>query len=111
MAFLTIDGTHYDMDKLSDEAKAKVSSAQACEQKIAQLEAELAMIRTARSAYLASLSDLLDDSALAAPSAPAKKAAPKKAAPKKTAAKKAAPKKTAAKKPAAKTEASSATKH
>jgi len=64
MAILTIDDKQYDLEKISTEAKAKVDSARFCERKIEQLEAELAVVRTARAAYLQALPALLNDDAL-----------------------------------------------
>lgn len=51
MATITIDGVEYDMEHLSDNAKAQLASLQTCETKIRQLQAELAMVQTARTAY------------------------------------------------------------
>lgn len=109
MPTVNIDNKLYELSKLSDDARAKLESVRFCDQKIQQLEAELAVARTARSAYLQSLTSLLDDSALVATKensvakkAPAKKAAAKKAPAKKAPAKKAAAKKAPAKKAAAK---------
>ena len=51
MANITIDGVEYDVDQLSDNAKAQLASLQACENKIRQLQTELAMVQTARTAY------------------------------------------------------------
>ena len=51
MPVITIDGTEYDTDKLSDKAKPLLASVQACDNKIQQLQMELAMIQTARTAY------------------------------------------------------------
>lgn len=70
MATLTIDDKQYDIDKISPEAKAKLDSARFCEQKIEQLEAELAIARTARTAYLQSLPSLLTDDALSLSATP-----------------------------------------
>jgi len=64
MATLTIDDKRYDIEKLSSEAKAKLDSARFCESKLEQLEAELAVVRTARAAYLQALPALLSDEAL-----------------------------------------------
>lgn len=93
MAILTLNDKQYDIEKLSPEAQAKLNSARFCEQKMESLEAELSMIRTARSAYLQALPELVSDDALVAPVvAPvAAKATAKKApaAKKATAAKKA----------------------
>ncbi len=113
MASLMIDGKSYELEKLSADAKAKLESVRFCEQKLQQLEAEIAVVRTARAAYLQVLPALLTDEALvnsslktavkkAVEKKTAKKAAPKKAATKKAPAKKAVPKKAAAKKAPAK---------
>ena len=48
---VTIDGTEYDTDQLSDNAKAQLASLQACENKIRQLQIDLAIVQTARQAY------------------------------------------------------------
>lgn len=100
MPTVNIDNKLYELSKLPAEARAKLESARFCEKKIQQLEAELAVVRTARSVYLQSLTPLLEDSALVAPkeNSSAKKAPVKKAAAKKAPAKKAAAKKAPAKK-------------
>jgi len=106
MAILTLNDKQYDIEKLSPEAQAKLNSARFCEQKIESLEAELAIIKTARSTYLQALPELVSDSALVAPiektvtRKPAVKKASTKPAEKakKTPAKKATTRKTAAKK-------------
>jgi len=64
MAILSINDKHYDIEKISPEAKAKLDSARFCEQKIEQLEAELAVVRTARASYLQAMPALLSDTAL-----------------------------------------------
>ncbi|MGC1506298.1 MAG: DUF6447 family protein [Sulfitobacter sp.] len=51
MATLTIDGREYDTEQLSDAAKAQVTNMQIVEQKIVQLQQELAIAQTARNAY------------------------------------------------------------
>ncbi len=66
MATLNLDGKLYDLEKLSSEAKDKIESARFCDKKITQLEAELALARTARSAYLGVLPSLMSDDALLA---------------------------------------------
>lgn len=64
MPTLSINDKHYDIEKISPEAKAKLDSARFCEKKIEQLEAELAVVRTARAAYLQAMPALLSDDAL-----------------------------------------------
>lgn len=55
MATLTVEGKQYDVDTLSDEAKALMNSVTFTDNKIAQLESELAMARTARNSYVQQL--------------------------------------------------------
>lgn len=62
MAMITIDGVEYDMEQLSENAKAQLASLQACETKIRQLQAELAMVQTARTAYGMALKGELPES-------------------------------------------------
>ena len=66
MATLNLDGKLYDLEKISPEAKAKIDSARFCDKKIAELEAEIAVLRTARAAYLGALPLLVKDDALLA---------------------------------------------
>lgn len=51
MATLTIDGKEYDTEQLSDAAKAQITNMQLVDQKMAQLQQELAIMQTARNAY------------------------------------------------------------
>ncbi len=112
MAILTLNDKQYDIEKLSPEAQAKLNSVRFCEQKIESLEAELSIIRTARSAYLQALSELVSDGALVTEEEPAKevktvakKAPVKKASTaKKTTAKKTTTRKTPVRKAAVKEE-------
>jgi hypothetical protein len=62
MPVITIDGTEYDTDQLSDKAKAQLASIQACDTKLQQLQVEIAMIQTARTAYGMALKGELPDS-------------------------------------------------
>lgn len=59
MANITIDNQEYDLDKLSAEAKAQLLSLQVTDQKIAQLQQDLAIAQTARNAYAKVLASLL----------------------------------------------------
>jgi hypothetical protein len=59
MANITIDNQEYDLDKLSAEAKAQLLSLQVTDQKIAQLQQDLAIAQTARNAYAQALAALL----------------------------------------------------
>lgn len=55
MANITIDGTQYDLDTFSDDAKAQLHSLQITDRKIAELQAEMAIFQTARAAYARAL--------------------------------------------------------
>lgn len=58
-ASISIDGVDYNLDELSDNAKAQVASIQFVDEQIQQLNNEWAVSDTARVAYLAALkSDL-----------------------------------------------------
>lgn len=59
MATITIDGKEYDADILSDEVKALVGSLQVTDQKIADLQSQLAIYQTARAAYARELLGML----------------------------------------------------
>ena len=62
---ITIDGKEYEIEDFNDNARAQLASMQLADQKIAQLQSEIAMTQTARNAYAqalaAELSDLDDD--------------------------------------------------
>lgn len=51
MAKITIDNKEYDLDTLSDEAKAQLQSLQFCDAELARLNAQASVIQTARMAY------------------------------------------------------------
>lgn len=51
MTTITIDNRDYDLDTLSDEAKAQLQSLQFCDAELARLQAQAAIIQTARMAY------------------------------------------------------------
>ena len=59
MAKITIDGTEYDTDNLSDEVKRQVQNVSYCDRKVEELKNEAAVIQTARNAYARSLSEML----------------------------------------------------
>lgn len=59
MAIIKIDGADYDSDALSKEVKAQLLSLQLTDQRIAQLQQDLAITQTARNAYAVALSALL----------------------------------------------------
>ena len=76
MSIVTIDGTEYNTEALSDEAKNELMSMQICDQKIAALQTDVRIAQTARNAYANALNGLLPK---AAPKVNAKKAKAKKA--------------------------------
>ena len=51
MPNITIDNQNYDVDSLSDEAKAQLSSLQFVDAELARLNAQAAVLQTARMAY------------------------------------------------------------
>ena len=55
MAKVTIDGVDYDTDTMSQESRQQLEMLVMTEQKIRQLQAEVAMMQTARQAYAAAL--------------------------------------------------------
>ena len=55
MPMVTIDKVEYDTDNLTEGAREQLASLQVCEQKLQQLQMEIAMIQTARSAYAMAL--------------------------------------------------------
>lgn len=54
-----IDEVEYDTENLSDSAKEQLASLQVCDQKLQQLQMEIAMIQTARTAYAMALREEL----------------------------------------------------
>lgn len=60
MAKVTIDGTEYDTETMSDEAKAQVQNVVFCDRKLGELRNEAAVIQTARNNYAISLAKLLN---------------------------------------------------
>lgn len=59
MASITIDGQEYDLENLSDNARAQLSSIQVADQELNQVNARIALTQTARNAYAKSLSEQL----------------------------------------------------
>ena len=55
MASINIDNMDYDIDTLSDEAKAQLQSLQFCDAELARLQAQAAVLQTARAAYSTAL--------------------------------------------------------
>ena len=61
MASVTIDGTEYDLDEMSDEAKQQLGSLQFVQGEIRKLEAQIAVYKTASIAYSTELKKKLDN--------------------------------------------------
>jgi hypothetical protein len=59
MPTITINNIAYDSDKLSDEAKAQLTSLQVTDQEIQRLNIQLAIAQTARNAYSKALQSAL----------------------------------------------------
>ena len=59
MSTVTIDEVEYELDSLSDDAKAQFTSLQFVDQKLAQLQAEVAVYQTARIGYANALNAVL----------------------------------------------------
>jgi hypothetical protein len=55
MPTIKIDNKEYDLETLSDECKAQLASIQFVEQEIARLQAQTAVLQTAKAAYLQAL--------------------------------------------------------
>jgi hypothetical protein len=55
MPIIKIDGKDYDLDLLSDEAKAQLASFQFVDAELARLQAQSAALQTARIAYAKAL--------------------------------------------------------
>lgn len=59
MATITIDDKEYDTETLSDEAKNQLQSISFVDQELARLNAQAAVLQTARIAYAKELNDAL----------------------------------------------------
>jgi hypothetical protein len=55
MPTIKIDNKEYDLDTLSDECKAQLASIQFVEQELARLQAQAAVLQTAKASYLQGL--------------------------------------------------------
>ena len=60
MTTIKIDNKEYDIDKLSDEAKAQLISLQFCDQELQRLQARAAAYQTACMAYAKALNEVLN---------------------------------------------------
>jgi len=59
MTKITINEVEYDLDTLSNEAKAQLASIQFCDQELQRLQAQAAAYQTARMAYAKALNEAL----------------------------------------------------
>lgn len=59
MTTLNIDGKNYELDSLSNEAKAQLASIQFVDSELARLQAQAAALQTARMAYAKALQEAL----------------------------------------------------
>ena len=59
MTTITINNKSYELDNLSDEAKAQLASIQFVDAELARLQAQAAALQTARMAYAKALQELL----------------------------------------------------
>ena len=59
MPIIKIDNKDYDFDQLSDNAKAQLASLQFVDAELQRLNAQTAVLQTARRAYAKALSDAL----------------------------------------------------
>jgi aminoglycoside/choline kinase family phosphotransferase len=59
MTDITIDNIDYDLDSLSEDAKAQIVSIHFVDAELQRLQAKAAALQTARSAYARALSELL----------------------------------------------------
>jgi cell division protein FtsB len=59
MATITVDDRKYDVDKLSKEAQAQVASLQFVDAELQRLNAQIAVLQTARRAYITALRNTL----------------------------------------------------
>jgi len=56
---ITIDNKQFDLDSLSEDAKAQLISLQFCDQELARLQSQAAAYQTARIAYAKALKEAL----------------------------------------------------
>ena len=61
MTTITIDDKEYDLDTLSEEAKAQLVSIQFVDQELQRVNAQAAVLQTARVAYSKALNEALND--------------------------------------------------
>ena len=63
MNTINIDNKEFDVDALSENAKAQIISLRSCDQRMQALQQELAILQTARNAYSNALKAELPDDA------------------------------------------------
>jgi hypothetical protein len=61
MSTIKIDDKEYDLESLSDDAKAQLQMVQLTDQEIGRLNVQLAIVQTARAAYAKALSAALPE--------------------------------------------------
>ncbi|MFB9887865.1 DUF6447 family protein [Balneatrix alpica] len=71
--YITINGTQYTTEKLSEAAKVQAANIQAVDEELARLQRQVSMIQTARNAYVAALIEAVKTKDEAAPAPKAKK--------------------------------------
>mgnify|MGYP000224054149 CR=1 FL=1 len=59
METITINGADYDLEELSEEARAQIAALQLVGERLVKAEQELAILQTARNAYAQALQELL----------------------------------------------------
>ena len=59
MPFIKIDGKEYDFDQLSDDAKSQITSLRFVDAELQRINAQAAVLQTARLSYAKALSDAL----------------------------------------------------
>jgi len=64
MAKISIDGTDYDIDSLSDDAKGQIASIRFVDNEVIRLNAQIATLSTARIAYSRTLKEILEKGAV-----------------------------------------------
>ena len=64
MTTIKVNNVDYDIDTLSNEAKAQLASLQFCDQELQRLQAQAAAYQTARMAYAKALNEALASEAM-----------------------------------------------
>ena len=62
MSEFTLDGKSYDIDQMSDEARAHLISINFADAELRKINAQRAIFETAKSVYAKALKDILEDS-------------------------------------------------